>query len=61
VQNKFRRVSSEQLRWWEEQLHLSGNHIEKLSSNLHDKFIAAVESGFMISSYKGELYKLKKK
>ena len=35
--------------------------IEKLSSNLHDKFIAAVESGFMISSYKGELYKLKKK
>jgi len=31
------------------------------SPNLHDKFTAVVESGFIISIYKGELYKLKKK
>jgi len=59
MQNKFRRVSSKsQLRWWEEQLH-SGNRkcilylqdIEKLSyisKFIHDKFIAAVESGFIV-------------
>ena len=32
VQNKFKSVSSKrQLRWWEKQLHSSGNRIEKSS------------------------------
>ncbi|KYN16345.1 hypothetical protein ALC57_11399 [Trachymyrmex cornetzi] len=51
VQNKFRRVSSEcQLRRWEEQLHSGENHIEKLSyiSKTHNKFTAAVASGFIV-------------
>lgn len=52
VQSKFRRVSSErQLRRWDEQLQSGGNRIEKLShisKFTHDKFTAAVESGFMV-------------
>ena len=66
VQNKFRRVSSErQLRRWEEQLHLGGNHIEKLSyisKFIHDKFTTAVESRFIVHDIDLQrLYKLKKK
>jgi len=52
VQSKFRRVSSErQLRRWDEQLQSGGNRREKfsyISKFTHDKFTAAVESGFMI-------------
>lgn len=52
VQSKFRRVSSErQLRRWEEQIQSGGSRIEKLSyisKFTHDKFTAAVESGFMV-------------
>ena len=49
MQNKFRRVSYEQLTRWKEQ---SGrNRIEKLSyisKFIHNKFTAAVESEFMV-------------
>ena len=52
MQNKFRRISSErQLRRWEEQLHSNGNRVGKLSyisKFTHDKFIAAIESGFIV-------------
>jgi len=55
VQNKFRRVLSErQLRRWEEQLHLGGNRIEKLSyisKFIHNKFTTAIESGFIVHRF----------
>jgi len=51
VQNKFRRVSSLeecQLRQWEEQLQEIVEKLSYISKFLHNKFTAAVESGFIV-------------
>jgi len=59
VQHKFRNVSSErQLRRWEEQLQSGGSRTDKLSyisKFTYDKFIAAVELGFMVHDIKNGL------